>query len=382
MQKKNEFKVIALIIGFYKTAWYRVYCDHIGIAGNRRIFAESDKQVREADLTKDDIRRYSRQSSMIYNRFSEYLKKKYGSKVYKLPINLPVSCPNRDGCVGSGGCCFCGEEGAGFENLSVEMSVRSQLEANARYISKNYKAEKFIAYFQNYSNTYLPMSSFSEYMQEACVEGVVALYISTRPDCVDDQRTDFLRQLKDERKVDIVVELGLQSSNYRTLKWLNRGHGLAEFIDAVLRIKQWGLEVCVHMINDLPTDNAEDVVESAKLLSALGVNQVKCHSLYILENTALGDRYIKGEFQPLSMDEFIDRTIAFLEHLDPCITVQRLIGRAPAERTLFCNWDTSWWKVQEAIEKKMQQESRYQGRCFDYLNGSALRKAFGQIEAG
>lgn len=313
---------------------------------------------------------------MIYNRFSQYLKNRYGSKVYKLPINLPVSCPNRDGRIGYGGCCFCGEEGAGFESLPSEMSVGSQLAGNAHYIRKNYKAEKFIAYFQNYSNTYLPMESFAGYMQEACVEGVAALYISTRPDCVDDQRLDFLRQLKDECKVDIVLELGLQSTSNRTLKWLNRGHGLAEFIDAVLRIKKRSLEVCAHMINDLPTDGTEDVVEGAKLLSAIEVDQVKCHSLYILENTALGDSYKKGEFQPLSMDEFIERTIAFLEHLDPCIVVQRLIGRAPAERTLFCNWNTSWWKVQAAIEEKMQQQAGYQGRCFNYLNGSALRKAF------
>lgn len=314
---------------------------------------------------------------MVYNKFSQYLKKKYGSKVYKLPVNLPVSCPNRDGCIDDGGCCFCGEEGAGFENLPSGMSVKSQLEGNAYYIGKNYNAEKFIAYFQNYSNTYLPMESFAGYMQEACVEGVVALYISTRPDCVDGQRLDFLRQLKEKHDVDIVLELGLQSANSRTLKWLNRGHGLAEFIDAVLMTKERNLEVCVHMINDIPTDEPEDVVESAKVLSALGIDQVKCHSLYVLDNTALGDSYKKGEFKPLGMDEFIERTVLFLEHLDPRIVVQRLIGRAPANRTLFCNWDTSWWKVQAAIEQKMQQESRYQGRCFDYLNGAAMRRKFG-----
>lgn len=314
---------------------------------------------------------------MIYNKFSQYLKNKYGSKVYKLPVNLPVSCPNRDGCIDYGGCCFCGEEGAGFENLPSGMSVKSQLEGNAYYIGRNYKADKFIAYFQNYSNTYLPMESFAGYMQEACVEGVVAIYISTRPDCIDSQRLDFLRQLKEKHCVDIVLELGLQSANSGTLKWLNRGHGLAEFIDAVRSIKERDLEVCAHMINDLPADNAGDVIDNAKILSALGVDQVKCHSLYILENTVLGDSYKKGEFQPLGMDEFIERTVLFLEYLDPRIVVQRLIGRAPADRTLFCSWDTSWWKVQAAIEQKMQQESRYQGRCFDYLNGAVLRRKFG-----
>jgi len=313
---------------------------------------------------------------MIYNKFSEYLVNRYGTKVYKLPVNLPVSCPNRDGNIGRGGCCFCGEEGAGFESLPSTISVTSQLEGNAHYIGRSYKAKKFIAYFQNYTNTYLPMDKFSKYMKEACTEGIVALYISTRPDCIDDERMDCLKQLKEEQGVDIVLELGLQSTNNRTLTWLNRGHGLAEFVDAVLRIKKRGLEVCAHMINDLPTDDEKDVRESAKLLSALEVEQVKCHSLYILKNTPLGESYIKGEVQPLDMGEFIERTIIFLEYLDPGIVVQRLIGRAPADRTLFCSWETSWWKVQAAIEEKMLQEARYQGRCFDYLNGSALRNAF------
>ena len=313
---------------------------------------------------------------MIYNKFSAYLKNRYGSKVYKLPVNLPAGCPNRDGHAGTGGCCFCGEEGAGFECLPADISVRSQLEGNARYIGENYKAEKFIAYFQNYSNTYLSMESFSAYMREACGDRIVALYVSTRPDCIDDQRLDFLKQLKYERGVDIVLELGLQSINIRTLKWMNRGHGLAEFVDAVIRTKKRGLEVCTHMINDLPMDGTDDVIEASRLLSALEVDQVKCHSLYILERTTLGDSYLKGEFKPLGMDDFIERTILFLEYLNPHIIVQRLIGRAPEERTLFCSWNTSWWKVQAAIEDKMQQENRYQGRLFDYLNGSAVRKAF------
>lgn len=314
--------------------------------------------------------------NILYYKFSDYLKEKYSGRVYKLPINLPVGCPNRDGTAGNGGCCFCGEEGAGFESLSSQMSVSSQLEGNARYIGERYKAEKFIAYFQNFSNTYLPRELFAKYMSEACSERIVALYISTRPDCIDDWRLDFLLQLKEEKGVDIVIELGLQSACMKTLKWMNRGHGLAEFIDALLRIKKRGLQVCTHMINDLPSDETEDVIEGARLLSALGTDQVKCHSLYILKDTPLGESYERGEFQPLGMDAFIERTILFLEYLDPGIVVQRLLGRAPAERTLFCNWDTSWWKVLDLIEKKMLTENRFQGSRFDYLNGSALRKTF------
>ena len=335
--------------------------------------------------------------NMVYNKFSEYLKKRYGTKVYKLPVSLSATCPNRDGTLRPqvdgfaragtdavntdgitdegicGGCIFCGIEGSGFETQPPGNSIREQLETNKRYIGEKFGAEKFIAYFQNYSNTYFPFIRFSEAMNEACIEGIVAIYIGTRPDCIDDRRVDFLRQLKDEKGVDVVIELGLQSVNHHTLRWLNRGHGLAEFIDAVLRIKRAGLGVCVHMINDLPADDINDVIEAAKVLSALGTDQVKCHSLYILENTALGRAYKEGRFRPLGMDEFIERTISFLEYLDPDIVVQRLIGRSPSGRSLFCNWYTSWWKIQDMIVEKMIREGRYQGRLFDYLNGHALK---------
>lgn len=310
---------------------------------------------------------------MLYNKFSEYLKSRYGEKVYKLPVNLPVTCPNRDGRFGTSGCIFCGEEGAGFENLPDFLDVEAQLEQNARYIGANYKSGKFIAYFQNYSNTYLPLESFKQYVLAACRENVVAVYISTRPDCINDRYLEFLQQVKTGRKVDVVIELGLQTVNYHTLKLLKRGHLLAEFIDAVLRIKAHGLESCSHYIVDLPFDTLDDLVEGARVLSALGVDQVKCHSLYILKDTVLGEMYLKGEITPISMEEYIDRIITFLEYLDPKIVVQRLIGRAPKERTLFCSWGTSWWKIRDLIEEKMEREGRYQGRHFNYLNGKALK---------
>ena len=309
---------------------------------------------------------------MLYNKFSEFLKNKYGTKVYKLPLNLPVTCPNRDGKISTRGCSFCGEEGAGFENLPSFMSVSEQLSKNSKYIGENYKSEKFIAYFQNYSNTYLPLEDFKRYILEACSDNIVAIYISTRPDCVSGNYLEFLSEIRQKKSVDIVVELGLQTVNYHALKELNRGHLLAEFIDAVLSIKNYGLESCAHYILDLPMDSMDDTIEGARILSALKVNQVKCHSLYILKDTDLGDRYIKGELLPVPVDEYIDRAISFLEYLDPSIVVQRLIGRAPEERSLFCNWGMSWWKLHDMLEQKMLDEGRYQGRRFDYLNGKAL----------
>jgi radical SAM protein (TIGR01212 family) len=308
----------------------------------------------------------------LYYKFSDYLKNKYGTKVYKLPVNLPVSCPNRDGNLGRGGCIFCGEEGAGFENLSCNLSVTRQLKINSEYIGKRYGSRKYIAYFQNYSNTYLPYEDFNKYIVEACIEGIVAIYISTRPDCINEFYLEFLERISEEKGIDIVLEIGLQTVNYHTLEKLNRGHGLAEFIDAIIRIKRHNLDTCAHYIVDLPMDNMEDVKEGARILSALGVNQVKCHSMYILERTKLGEMYKRGEVHPVSLEEYLERVISFLEYLDPDIVIQRLIGRAPAERSLFCNWGLSWWKVMDLIEEKMQKEMRFQGNRFNYLNGGRV----------
>ena len=163
--------------------------------------------------------------------------------------------------------------------------------------------------------------------------------------------------------------MGLQTVNYKTLEFLNRGHTLAEYIDAVIRTKRYGLGTCAHYIVDLPMDTIKDVIEGAKILSALDVEQVKCHSLYILKGTRLGEMFERGEIKPVSLEEYVERIIAFLEHLSPDIVIQRLLGRAPKERTLFCNWNCSWWKIRDMIEEKMQTEARYQGSKFDYLGG-------------
>lgn len=306
---------------------------------------------------------------MLYYKFSDYLKNRYSAKVYKLPVNLPVTCPNRDGRISTYGCIFCGEEGAGFENLSPSLSVKEQLRINAEYIKAKYKPEKYIIYFQNFSNTYLPFERFKQYIIEACIEDVAAIYISTRPDCIYEEQLEFLKEIKENYKIDILLELGLQTVNYKTLKFLNRGHTLAEFINAVILINEYGLESCAHYIVDLPYDNMEDVIEGAKIISALGVNQVKCHSLYILKNTALGEMYENQLIKPVDFEEYVERIITFLEYLNPEIVVQRLVGRAPEERTFFCNWGMSWWKIRDIIEDKMIKEVRYQGKYFNYLEG-------------
>jgi radical SAM protein (TIGR01212 family) len=296
----------------------------------------------------------------LYNKYSDYLKLKYGEKVYKLPVNIPCTCPNRDGAIGYGGCTFCADVGTGFEMLDNSLSVKEQLNRNMEYISKKYKSDKFIAYFQNYTNTYMDIERFKVYINDALMDNIVEIAISTRPDCISDEILEFLNEIK-KQNVNITIELGLQTVNYHTLKNINRGHTLAEFIDAILRIKRYNFEICTHIILNLPGDTILDTVETAKILSVLKINQVKIHSLYIMENTEMGRAYKNKEITLISKDEYVERVIVFLEHLDMDIAVQRLVGRAPKKDSLFVNWGMSWWRINDEILYKMKSENRYQG---------------------
>ncbi len=296
-----------------------------------------------------------------YNSYSNHLKDKYGEKVYKLPIHLGSGCPNRDGVLGTGGCDFCAENGAGFELLSELIPVEEQITRNMKYIGSKYGASKFIAYFQNYSNTYMPFEAFKDAMSRATHPKVVEFAISTRPDCIQQKHLEYLATLSEKCNIQISIEIGLQTANYHTLRKINRGHGLASFIDAVMKIHQYNFEVCAHVIVNLPGDDDLDAIETAEILSALKVQQVKMHALYIMKNTKMGMDYERGLINIISLEEYIERVILFLEHLHPDVVVQRIIGRAPEENSLFVNWDMSWWKIRDLIHNKMDKEQRRQG---------------------
>lgn len=308
----------------------------------------------------------------LYRAYSSYLKRKYGEKVYKLPVNLPVSCPNR---MDGRGCSFCAGVGTGFEAAQSQISVLDQLNGTRERIEKRYKAHKFIAYFQNYTNTFLPLPQLLEYMEEAAnCPDIVEIAISTRPDCI---RDDFLEAFEAFRKrtgIDISIELGLQTVNYHTLQAVNRGHGLAEFIDAVLRIAPYHFPVCVHMILNLPGDQMEDVVESAKILSVLPVEMVKAHSLYIPKDCTLYDDYVSGKITVCPKEEYLERLAQFIIHLRKDMVVERLFSRIPEEDSAFSNWQTSWWKLLEEWENLMKERKYTQGCCCDYRNGPALTR--------
>lgn len=305
---------------------------------------------------------------MVYKRFSTYLQDKYNTKVYKLPVKLDGTCPNRDGKIAKGGCKFCGAEGGSFGNRDSHMPIKEQLQLNKDLMVKKYKAEKFIVYFQNFTNTYMSLENFKDSIKEALIDDLVAIYISTRPDCISDEQLDFLKEIEEVTGLDIVIELGLQSVNYKILKNLNRGHSLAEFIDSVLRIKARGFEICAHMIIGLPNEDMDDIVEGAKILSALKVDQVKLHALYLVKGTAYGDLYESGKLKMITREEYEERVINFLRWLDPNIVIQRIIGRSDEGESLFSNWSRSWWAIHDSIIETMEENSWSQGDFFTYLS--------------
>ncbi len=309
-----------------------------------------------------------------YNVYSTYLKERYGEKVYKLPISIPDTCPNRDGTLGTRGCAFCGSIGAGYENLPADMTIQRQIEANIAHIQPKYKANKFIAYFQNFTNTYIRPDVFRQYLIEACRPDIVGIAVATRPDCVNTTYFDIMAEIKETYGVDILVEFGLQTVNYKTLQKINRGHTLAEYIDAMMMIQAYPFRNCTHVILDLPWDTMEDVVETAKIISALPTHEIKLHALYIIKNTVMADWYKAGEIQLISAEEYVDRVVTFLEYTRPDIVFQRLIGRAPKEATEFANWGMGWWKIRDMIDAELAQRDTRQGAKCTYLHGKAVRK--------
>lgn len=306
-----------------------------------------------------------------YYPYSNYLKKRYGEKVYKLPVNLPVSCPNR---IHGRGCSFCAETGTGFEAMEQTVPVTEQLQKTREYIERRYHAHKFIAYFQNYTNTFLPVEAFQKYMEEAIhVPDIVEIAISTRPDCIREDYLDILNDIRKKTGIQITIELGLQTVNYHTLKKISRGHGLAEFIDAVLRISRYGFDICTHVILNLPSDDTSDAIETAKILSALPIQIVKVHSLYIAKNTQLCEAYENGTITLCEKEEYLQRLMLFLEYLNPDIAVERLFSRIPEKDAVFSNWNTSWWKLRDELFTMMEAKDSYQGKQFHYLDGAALK---------
>lgn len=300
-----------------------------------------------------------------YYTYNEYLINKFQEKTYKLAINIPVTCPNRDGTIGYGGCTFCSEQGTGFEATSNHVPIIDQLKISGERVSKRYKAKKFIAYFQNYTNTYLPLQTLLTYMEEAYEYGVVGIDIATRPDMIQDDYLEAIRCFSHEKKVHITFEIGLQIANDQILEDINRGHSVAVFEDAVKRIKNFGFSVCVHLILNLPNSTMKDIKVTSKLLNSLSIDIVKFHSLYIPKDSLMASQYLKGDITIGSFEEYVSRALYLITHCRPDMAISRLVSRIPKEDSVFSNWDMSWWKVYNTILNQLEIDDLYQGIYYD-----------------
>lgn len=307
----------------------------------------------------------------FYRTYSGYLKEIYQEKVYKLPINLPISCPNRQN--NKGGCSFCGEVGTGFESMENNYTVTEQMMKDQETIKKKYKAHKFIAYFQNYTNTWMPLKQFEAYMQEAAeFPNIVEISVSTRPDCIKSEYLDVLEKISKEKNIRITIELGLQTVNYHTLKAMNRGHGLGAFLASVLLIHTYGFQICTHLILNLPNDTMDDIREATSIIAALPINIAKLHSLYIPKNSKLSFDYENGKICICSSQEYIKRLIFFVEHSRKDLVIERLFSRIPEEDSTFSNWGKSWWLLLDEFNRQMSEKESYQGKYYIPENEAAF----------
>ncbi|MGD9053773.1 MAG: TIGR01212 family radical SAM protein, partial [Desulfobacterales bacterium] len=263
------------------------------------------------------------QAHKRYTDFNTYLRHVFGCRVQKITIDAGLTCPNRDGTISTGGCIYCNSRGSGTGAHARGLSVTQQLINGKDALSRRYKAKKFIAYFQSFSNTYAPLPALQSLYAEALdVDDVVGLSIGTRPDCVDDAVLNLLQDYA--RHYLIWIEYGLQSASDATLAYINRGHDVRCFKDAVEKTRNRGIKICAHVILGLPHETRQDVLHTAEMLATLGIDGVKLHLLYVVKGTALETLYRQGDFKCLEQRAYVDLVCDFLERIPSGVVIQRL----------------------------------------------------------
>ena len=298
-----------------------------------------------------------------YNGFNRELKETFDARVYKIGLRLEFTCPNRDGAVAVGGCIYCNNASHTPETYRPRVTVTEQLSRGAAAVRKRHRAEKFIAYFQSYTNTYDSAAKLERLYREALeFPGVVGLAVSTRPDCVPDDVLDLLTDLS--RATYLWLELGLESMHERTLKWVNRGHGLKEFVDTVERCKARGLRVCTHLILGFPGESREDMLAAAPLLNRLGVDGIKLHNLHVIKNTVLEKIYNAQPFEIFRQDEYVALVCDFLELLNPEMVIHRLTGETYRALTVAPDWSINKIGVHNAIAQMLAARDTWQGKLW------------------
>jgi radical SAM protein (TIGR01212 family) len=296
-----------------------------------------------------------------YNRLTEYLKDKFGERTLKICIDGGFTCPNRDGKCGHGGCIFCGEHGSGehLKHIDIPNQVTSFLNSY-----RGERANKFICYFQNYTNTYGKLEDLKEKYDSALIDSrIVALAIATRPDCITEEIAKLIASYKD--KYYVWVELGLQTSNDKTAGLINRGYTSDVFTNAVAILNKYNIDVVTHVMCGLPGETFEDVKETVKFINKHNIQGIKIHATYIIKGTKLENMYNQGLYTPITFDEYMEELLYVITHIPKDMVVHRINSDAPKDLLVAPEWNLHKKLVMNGLDKMLKERALYQGIYFD-----------------
>lgn len=287
---------------------------------------------------------------MKYYSLNNYLKNTFGDKVYKISLNAGFTCPNRDGTIDNRGCIFCSKGGSGDFAEDEHLTITQQIENGKNRVKNKIKSEKYIAYFQAFTNTYAPVEILKEkYLEAIHHKDIVALSIATRPDCLGDDVMQLLNEINQIKPV--FVELGLQTIHKKSADYIRRGYELDVYDRAVKKLKSIGVNIVVHLIIGLPNESKNDMLESVKYVCQSGINGIKLQLLHILKNTDLADEYYRGKVKVLAFDEYLDIIKACIDIIPDNIVIHRLTGDGAKKDLIAPLWSADKKRVLNAINK-------------------------------
>ncbi len=306
---------------------------------------------------------YSWRTPRRYNAYIDYLKDRFGSRVQKVIVDAGFSCPNRDGTKGFGGCTYCNNKSFKPPYCKPNMTISEQVKAGIEYLGRRYQVDRFMVYFQPYSNTHAPLEYLQDLYQQALEHPkVIGLAIGTRSDCIDESKIAYLEDLAGH--YFITVEYGLESVYDRTLERINRQHNFQNWVDAVRMTAGRGVHICSHIILGLPGESREEILEEASIVSHYPIDSLKIHHLHIVEKTILAKQYLENPFPLFGYREYTEFVAEFLQHLRPDIAVQRLVGETHPRHLIAPNWGVRADCVQKDIEALMESKDVWQGKKF------------------
>ena len=298
---------------------------------------------------------------MEYKEFGTWLQAELGCKAQKLSVDAGLTCPNRDGTLGRGGCTFCDNRTFNPAYCRQGGSITDQLEAGKRFFARKYPTMKYLAYFQSYSNSYGTLSHLKELYEEALrVPDVVGLVIGTRPDCMPDALLEYLEELN--RRTFLLVEYGVESANEETLVRVNRGHTFAQARECIIRTAQRGIRVGVHMILGFPWETRSELIRQAQLIASLPITTLKLHQLQVIKGTQLAREYELHPWPLPTAEEYVDLVLEYISHLPPSLVLERFVSQSPPEYVIAPRWGLKNHEFSALVKKAMQKRSTQLGQ--------------------